>query len=115
MTIEGPESSVNIPQASARPWAFTEAPRLVNIRLEAHTRAREPNVLGSLSMRPRHPPPRPGSGLKARPPAAEAGASGPLHAPDLVVVERWLEWNGFEDELREWREARSASSVAKDR
>ncbi len=29
-------------------------------------------------------------------------------------VERWLEWNGFEDELREWREARSASSVAKD-
>ncbi len=30
-------------------------------------------------------------------------------------VERWLEWNGFEDELREWREARSASSVAKDR
>ena len=30
-------------------------------------------------------------------------------------VERWLEWNGFEDELREWRAARSASSVAKDR
>ncbi len=30
-------------------------------------------------------------------------------------VERWLEWNGFEDELREWRAARSVSSVAKDR
>ena len=25
-------------------------------------------------------------------------------------VEQWLEWNGFEDELREW--TRSASSVA---
>jgi len=30
-------------------------------------------------------------------------------------VERWLEWNGFEDELREWQAARSASFVAKDR
>ncbi|MEE9185274.1 MAG: hypothetical protein V3U39_12490 [Acidimicrobiia bacterium] len=30
-------------------------------------------------------------------------------------VERWLEWNGFADALREWRAARSASSVAKDR
>ena len=30
-------------------------------------------------------------------------------------VERWLEWNGFEDALREWRAARSASSVARDR
>ncbi len=26
-------------------------------------------------------------------------------------VERWLEWNGFEDELREWRVARYACSV----
>ena len=29
-------------------------------------------------------------------------------------VERWLEWNGFEDALREWRATRSASSVARD-
>jgi hypothetical protein len=35
MAINGPEGSINIPQASAWPWAFTEAPRLVNIRLEA--------------------------------------------------------------------------------
>ncbi len=30
-------------------------------------------------------------------------------------VERWLEWNGLEDELREWRAAGSAGSVAKAR
>ncbi len=29
-------------------------------------------------------------------------------------VERWLEWDGFEDELEEWRATRSASSVARD-
>ncbi len=43
----------------------------------AHTRAREQNLLGSLSIPIPTPVPSPGSGLKARPPAAEAGASGP--------------------------------------
>lgn len=27
-------------------------------------------------------------------------------------VERWLEWNGFEDEPREWRAFRSSGAVA---
>ncbi len=26
-------------------------------------------------------------------------------------VERWLEWNGFEDELREWRAFRSGGAA----
>ncbi len=86
MTINGSQDSVNIPQASARPWAFTQTPRLVNIRLEAHTRARGPNLLRSLSILPRYALPEPGSGLQARPPAAEADR--PLHAPDLVLVKR---------------------------